>query len=136
MVPRGHLSLQYWLQRPEELAIARKRRSGANAEVLEGRQSSSSWRAVKLTCKIRQEGLERYGAASAGGHPFLQLRTKIVNKAVQIVGIVAVRSYSGFGQFQERSVPSGDPNWRGQSNRSRWVGDIKDSIKGIAHGAN
>ena len=86
--------------------------------------------------EIRQEGLKRHRAASAGGHPFLQLRKKIVNKAVQIVSIVAVKSYSGFGQFQERSVPSVDPNWRGQSNRSRWVGDIKDSRKCIAHGAN
>ena len=86
--------------------------------------------------EIRQEGLERYRAASAGGHPFLQLRKNIVNKAVQVVGIVAVRSYSGFGQFQERCVPSVDPNWRGQSDRSRWVGDIKDSGKCIAHGAN
>ena len=135
MVPRGHLFLRYWQQRPEELAN-NKRRSGANAEILEGRQSSSSRCAVKVVCKIRQEGLERYRAASAGGHPFLQLRKNIVNKAVQIVGIVAVRSYSGFGQFQERCVPSVDPNWRGQSNRSRWVGDIKDSRKCIAHGAN
>ena len=86
--------------------------------------------------EIRQEGLESGGSASAGGNLFLQLRKKIVNKAVQIVGIVAVRSYGGFGQFQERCVPSVDPNWRGQSNCSRWVGDIKDSGKCIAHGAN
>ena len=121
---------------PKSSQIARKRRSGANAEILEGRQSSSSRRTVKMIREIRQEGLERYGAASAGCHPFLQLRKKIVDKAVQIVGIVAVRSNSGFGQFQERCVPSVNPNWRGQSNRSRWVGDIKDSGKCIAHGAN
>ena len=121
---------------PESSQIGRKRRSGANAEVLEGRQSSSAWRAVEVVGKVRQEGLECHGTASAGGHPFLQLRKQIVNKAVQIVGIVTVRSYSGFGQFQERSVPSGDPNGRGQSNRSRWVGDIKDSGKGITHRAN
>ena len=113
MVPRGHLLYSTGYNDPKSSQIARKRRSGANAEVLEGRLSSSSRRAVKIICTIRQEGLERYRAASSGGHSSLQLRKNIVNKAVQIVGIVAVRSYSGFGQFQERCVPSVDPNWRG-----------------------
>ena len=114
----------------------RKRRSGANDEVLEGRQSCSTRRAIEVVGKVLQGGLEGHGTASAGGHPFLELRKQVVNKAMQIVGIITIKSYYGFGQFQKGCVPSGDPNGRGQSNRSRGIGDIKDSGKGITHGAN
>ena len=55
---------------------------------------------------------------------------------MQIVGIITIKGDRGFGQFQKRRVPSGDPNGRSQSHRSSGIGDIKDSGEGITHGAN
>ena len=109
---------------------ARKKCSDANAEILKCRQGGSTRRAIEVIDEVRQEGLESRGAAEAGGHPFLQLGKQIVNKAMQIVGIITIGGDRGFVQFQKRRVPSGDPNGRGQSHRSSGIGDIKDSGEG------
>ena len=71
------------------------------------RQSSSAWRAVAEVGKVRQEGLEYHGTASTGGYPFLQLRKQIVNKAVQMVGIVTVWSLAALVSFKRRACHPG-----------------------------
>ena len=77
--------------------MAGKRRSGTNAEFLESLEGSSARRSIKIVGEIRQENLERRRTDGACSYPFLKLRKQVIDEAVQIVGIVTIGVYSGFG---------------------------------------
>ena len=63
----------------------------------------------------------------------MKLREQVVNKAVQVVGIVTIGVSGGFGQLEEWRVPAGDPNWRVHDHRPGGIGDVGNPGWGITY---